>query len=60
MKQISLYDYIAGNYHQMSRDDLGRVALEAIFKLYSATGSDKAEQELLKELIEEHGIEFNE
>jgi hypothetical protein len=60
MKQ-SLYDYIAGNYHQMSRDDLGRVALEALYKLYVATGgSNEAEQDLIQELMEDYGIEFNE
>jgi hypothetical protein len=53
MKQ-SLYDYIAGNYNTVDRDArvLRRIALEAIFKLYEVTGSEEAERELARDLID--------
>ena len=57
MKQ-SLYDYIAGNYHRMSRDDLARVTLEALFKLYVRTGDESAERELINELRDDYSIEL--
>jgi hypothetical protein len=57
MKQ-SLYDYIAGNYHNIPRDDLARVTLEALYKLYIITGDEGAERDLINELREDFGLEL--